>query len=870
MASKSQQSKTRDGALSTLNVAVEALNLAKEVTSITPAKAVFGAVSTLLTMIRDSMTNRSDYIEIGLSCADVCQAFDRGLGDKGSYELSQSVLEAIEQLTTTVTAIQAKVVKQEKRSPVSKVFHAKDDKDTIAAWKQDLNRVLHVFNTELSINTHVMVADLHRRTLTCQEKASREHHLAQTSISAGESPPPPPRACFGRDELIEKIIDLVESGTPIALVGPGGIGKTSLMLTALHHNRIKKLFGNDRRFIRCDQFPASRTSFLSRLSKAIGAAVENPEDLAPLRPFLSSRKIFIIIDNLEAIIDPQGPDAQAIYDVIEELCGFSNICLAITSRIATIPPDYEILEIPTLSLEAARDTFYRINKYNERPDLIDNILAELDFHPLSVTLLATVAHQNRWNNHRLVREWEQRQTGVLHTEHNRSFAATIELSLASPMFRELGTNARELLGVVAFFPQGVDEKNLDWLFPTISNGNAILDKFCILSLTYRSNGFITMLAPLRDHLRPKDPKSSPLLSATKERYFTRMSVEINPNDPLFAKSRWITSEDVNVEHLLDVFTSADVNCNDVWGACANFIRHLSWHKHRHTMLWRKIERLPDNHHLKPECLFELAQLFYLVGNYVEQKRLLSRVLELQRGRGNDYEVARTLGLLSAANRPLNLRGEGIKQAREALEIFTRLGSAVRQASCLCNLALLLHTDNQLDAAEEAASQAISLLPEKGEEFLVCQSHRILGDIYHSKGERERAIFHFEQALGIATLFNWDDQLFWTHYSLAWLFFIEGSLDDAHVHVEKAKIHTTCGTYCLGCAILLQARTWYRQHKFDKALSEILRAREIFEKLGAADHSDACGRYIRSIERAAESPAAFGDTGFDGMDTSPSP
>jgi len=52
MATKSQQPKGRDGALSTLNVAIEAMNLAKEVSSITPAKAVFGSVSILLTMIR--------------------------------------------------------------------------------------------------------------------------------------------------------------------------------------------------------------------------------------------------------------------------------------------------------------------------------------------------------------------------------------------------------------------------------------------------------------------------------------------------------------------------------------------------------------------------------------------------------------------------------------------------------------------------------------------------------------------------------------------------------------------------------------------------------------------------------------------------
>ena len=52
MATKPQESKARDGLLSSLNTAIDALNLAKEISSATPAKAVFGSVSALLTMIR--------------------------------------------------------------------------------------------------------------------------------------------------------------------------------------------------------------------------------------------------------------------------------------------------------------------------------------------------------------------------------------------------------------------------------------------------------------------------------------------------------------------------------------------------------------------------------------------------------------------------------------------------------------------------------------------------------------------------------------------------------------------------------------------------------------------------------------------------
>jgi hypothetical protein len=49
---KSQRSKRQDATLSALNAAIEAMNLAKEVSSMTPAKAIFGSVSVILAMIR--------------------------------------------------------------------------------------------------------------------------------------------------------------------------------------------------------------------------------------------------------------------------------------------------------------------------------------------------------------------------------------------------------------------------------------------------------------------------------------------------------------------------------------------------------------------------------------------------------------------------------------------------------------------------------------------------------------------------------------------------------------------------------------------------------------------------------------------------
>jgi len=45
------------------------------------------------------MANKLDYVELGLACADVCGALNRGMKGRQLDELSQSVSEAIEQLT---------------------------------------------------------------------------------------------------------------------------------------------------------------------------------------------------------------------------------------------------------------------------------------------------------------------------------------------------------------------------------------------------------------------------------------------------------------------------------------------------------------------------------------------------------------------------------------------------------------------------------------------------------------------------------------------------------------------------------------------------------------------------------------------------
>lgn len=170
----------------------------------------------------------------------------------------------------------------------------------------------------------------------------------------------------------------VESPPPPALVGAGGIGKTFITLTNLRHDRIEKRFGGNLRFIRCNQFTASRLNLLGRLSKVIGAGVGNPEGLTPLRPFLSSRGISTLVEDFLSRID--------------------NIYLNIISHISTVPPHYKRPIVPALSNESVCDILYCIYGSGRQFKTTSDLVRQLDSRAPSTTLrvLTTTSYHNMW------------------------------------------------------------------------------------------------------------------------------------------------------------------------------------------------------------------------------------------------------------------------------------------------------------------------------------------------------------------------------------------------------------------------------------------------------------------------------------------
>ena len=309
--------------------------------------------------------------------------------------------------------------------------------------------------------------------------------------------PQAPANIFGRDAIIDDLVGLAERFASVTLFGAGGTGKSTIALTLLHHNQIVTRFGKHRHFIRCDDLVNSLGGFTGRLSEAIGARPSM--DMAQLRSHLAlSPPCALVLDGVDYILDPLAPGANEIVTAIEELGRYKNVFLLATSRMEVRIPDFRHQEVPTLRVECARDTFYSRCSLG-RSAAVDKLLTELDLHPLSTDLLASVVREKGWDEPGLLKAWSDNKTSVLKVPGRQSLEENIESILLTPTIRELGIAAHETLKAIARHPGGVQESKLERTFPGIPTIGEAVNALCKFSVIYRQEGFVKMLSPFRLH-----------------------------------------------------------------------------------------------------------------------------------------------------------------------------------------------------------------------------------------------------------------------------------------------------------------------------------------------------------------------------------
>lgn len=432
-----------------------------------------------------------------------------------------------------------------------------------------------------------------------------------------------PLALFGRDEIVQNAVEALCQGKHVAFIGAGGIGKSSIAKAILYDDAVKSRYEDQRYFISFEDL-ANMDSitldvFLDRITRSFGFQSSQANNEKLITNFLSSRPAaLIVLDNAETFLDARR-EAGRIADVIDKFGNLSQsvqLVLTTRNRNLTTNVSWTRVVVPGLDLEAAREAFFSIYRNTTPSDSVDSVLTDLDYHPLSINLLANATLQNDWTTNDLVENWKTQHTAILDSGKGKlqSLEFSINLSINSPLIKEDAT-ALNLIKVIAFLPQGVHGKKLKDVFPSVDNIQKTSDTLCKMSLAYRNGDFVTMLSPIRlyvteKHLgSPAPPYKFPFLDKIRAYYLSNLAKSnpisrdrpkgIPPNVDL------IENEDINVERL--VVHDLALTRDEATGLqnCLSFLEYLGSHRIRPTGLGAII--LPPSESPPPEFAIQEAR-----------------------------------------------------------------------------------------------------------------------------------------------------------------------------------------------------------------------------------------------------------------------
>jgi Cdc6-like AAA superfamily ATPase len=132
--------------------------------------------------------------------------------------------------------------------------------------------------------------------------------------------PSEPKIFHDRESELSDILKLFSQGTPrIAILGAGGMGKTSVARAVVHHADITTKY-EQRLFVACDS-AASKVELAALIGAHLGLK-PGPDLTCPVvQHFSSSPPSLLILDNLETLWEP----AESRHDIEEFLSLLTDV-----------------------------------------------------------------------------------------------------------------------------------------------------------------------------------------------------------------------------------------------------------------------------------------------------------------------------------------------------------------------------------------------------------------------------------------------------------------------------------------------------------------------------------------------------------------
>ncbi|KAF9071497.1 hypothetical protein BDP27DRAFT_1419064 [Rhodocollybia butyracea] len=264
--------------------------------------------------------------------------------------------------------------------------------------------------------------------------------------------PVAPDIFFGRDAIVDDFVHtLVSQKTSMAricLLGPGGMGKTSIARTVLNHLSIVKHFGKENRvWVPCVK--ATSVSLLKdTLYDSLGLSFNTGD---PLRDILydlesSPSPIILLLDNFET---PWNLLSQAeVLEILLQLAKLEHVALFVTMRSFEPPGDsihWESIHLEAVDKEASACIYAEIHLAGSRGPGLPSLLDEEN---------GIYASKASWL-------YKEAGTSFLHLggDPQRSMDISIGLSIQSPPMID-SPSAAKLLDILALLPVGTTLEGL--------------------------------------------------------------------------------------------------------------------------------------------------------------------------------------------------------------------------------------------------------------------------------------------------------------------------------------------------------------------------------------------------------------------------
>jgi len=262
------------------------------------------------------------------------------------------------------------------------------------------------------------------------------------------SQPVPPEIFFGRDDLVSDYASLIvrNQQTRIAILGSGGMGKTSTALHVLHHRDVVSRYKDRRYFVGCGAVTSAEAlaALILQNMRVPSTAGQNIVTVLH-RALLSAPLTLLLLDNFETVWDINSRK-DGIVDLLQKVVNAMSVSLIITMR-GTVPPSGIVWTLfgclPQLPPPDAKRMFLAINPSlsdggHGDEECLDKLLAEMDYVPLAVRLLAEVSIG--FSPPYMLKWWNEEKTAMLRTHEGPpgrldSVDISISLSLAALILR---------------------------------------------------------------------------------------------------------------------------------------------------------------------------------------------------------------------------------------------------------------------------------------------------------------------------------------------------------------------------------------------------------------------------------------------------